>query len=310
MYIMNSFLTPTISGDWIHIFNPNFSNFPDRLLKKTKGKWYTNDHTIVKGPDGLWHGFGIIGYKRFGLPWSWKIEKQLFHISSPLLTAEKWEEHDYAIHADRSVGELYTWAPHTIVIDQKWYMFYAVGTLRPLSFLLPSVGKIHMATSLDGTEWIRHAENPIVMDWGYARDPMVFQKGDTFYLYYTTNRSDNDFHSSVAVRKSKDLIHWTGPRNVHTQPNKKGWFAGNAESPFVVEKDGLFYLFACVALDDYHRTSVYWSRTPESFPLENHVCNLPTHASEIIYDEEQQKWFITNTGWDKKGLFIAPLQWK
>jgi len=65
-----------------------------------------------------------------------------------------------------------------------------------------------------------------------------------------------------------------------------------------------------VALDDYHSTSVYWSETPEDFSLDHHVCDLPTHASEIIFDGQEQKWFITNTGWDLKGLFVAPLTWK
>ncbi|MGV8093049.1 MAG: hypothetical protein AB2L24_14420 [Mangrovibacterium sp.] len=47
----------------------------------------------------------------------------------------------------------------------------------------------------------------------------------------------------------------------------------------------------------------------ENFPIENFVCELPVHAGEVIHDENEG-WFISNTGWDKKGLYIAPLKWK
>ncbi len=305
---MDSHSTPAITGNWIHIFDPNESRFPDRQARSTRGKWYTKDHAIVRGPDGSWHGYGIIGYKRAGLPWPWKIEKQLFHITSPQLAAGCWQEHPYALHADPGAGERFTWAPHAIVNGKEWVMFYAVGNLRPLSYLLPSVGNIHVAFSTNGFDWTRYPENPVVMDWGYARDPMVLFHDGTYYLYYTTSRGDNDFHSSVAVRKSKDLRAWSGRKIVHVQPHAKGWFAGNAESPFVVHKDGLFYLFVCVALDGYNLTRVYWSRSPEAFPVSQHACDLQSHASEVIVDEHGS-WFITNTGWDKKGLFIAPLRW-
>ena len=45
-----------------------------------------------------------------------------------------------------------------------------------------------------------------------------------------------------------------------------------------------------------------------SFPKENFVCELPTHASEIVRISEDE-WYISNTGWDKKGVYIARLNW-
>lgn len=300
---------PQIAGEWKQIFNPNNTRFQERMTKRNRGKWYTNDHTFVKGPDGVWHAYGIIGYKVAKLAFSWIIEQNLFHITSKKLYQEEWEEQDYALTADRSQGERFLWAPHVLYWQNKYIMLYAVGDLRKYSVLLPSYGKIHMATSDDGYHWTRHDRNPIIAAPGYARDPSVFFHNGEYHIYYTCNLNEITYKSSVAVRKTKDFEYWTGPKIAFHQSKGSGWYANDAESPFVVEYEGIFYLFLCAALKKYNLTQVYWSKEPEHFPIENHVCDLPTHASEIIFDE-QEGWFITNTGWDKKGLFIAPLKWE
>jgi hypothetical protein len=299
---------PQIAGDWKHIFNPNETRFHNRITACNRGKWYTNDHTLVKGPDGIWHAFGIIGYKVAKLAFSWIIEQNLFHITSAHIYQENWEEHDFALTADRSEGERFVWAPHVIWWENQFIMLYAVGDLRRFSFALPSYGKIHMATSEDGFRWQRHDRNPIIAAPGYARDPFMFFHNGEFYVYYTCNLNEINYRSSVAVRKSKDLMYYTGPKIVFHHSKSSGWYANNAESPFVVLYENIFYLFISVTLKNYNLTQVYWSDDPEKFPIENHVCDLPTHASEIIYDENEG-WFITNTGWDKKGLYITSLKW-
>ena len=73
-------------------------------------------------------------------------------------------------------------------------------------------------------------------------------------------------------------------------------------------KDGLFYLFICRAMTAYNQTHVYWSDSPLNFPKENFLCELPGHASEVIRVSDGE-WYISNTGWDKQGLYIAPLEW-
>lgn len=305
---MHLFKTPQISGEWKHIFDPNKTLYQDRITWRNRNKWYTNDHCVVKGTDGRWHGYGIIGYKVCKLAFAWIIEQNLFHISSKSLYSENWEEHSYALTADRAQGERFAWAPHVIWWQNQFIMLYAVGDLRKWSAILPSYGKIHMATSPDGFNWARDTRNPVIIAHGYARDPYIlFTKGE-FYVYYTCNYNEIDYTSSIAVRRSKDLQYWTGPTIVHRQPKPSMWFAGDTESPYVIEYDGLYYLFTCTALKKYNCTKVYWSIDPEHFPNEHFVCELPTHASEILHDPELG-WFITNTGWDKKGLFIAPLKW-
>lgn len=306
---MTSFKTPTISGAWKHMYNPNQSKFTHRLKWINRNQWYTNDHTLVKANDGLWHGYGIIGYRILKQAFAWIIEQNLFHISSPSLYSDSWMEHDYALTAKRTCGEKFLWAPHVIKVDDKLFMFYSVGNIRPFAKVVASHGSIHLATSADGIHWMRDERNPQFSGPGHARDTMLLQIDGEYYIYYTQTVSDKDKHSCIAVRRSKDLQQWSGPKIVQIQPWKRWHWAGNAESPYVVKIDEIFYLFTCLAQESYNRTAVYWSKELENFPLSNHICDLPTHASEILFDEKEG-WFITNTGWDKKGLFIAPLAWE
>ncbi|MBN2155405.1 MAG: family 43 glycosylhydrolase [Candidatus Lokiarchaeota archaeon] len=305
---MGKLKIPAISGTWSHIFNPNETKFMNRLTIMNKSHWYTNDHCFVRGPDNLWHGYGIIGYNILGFAFSWIIEQNLFHITSDSLTRNVWQEHNYALNADRTKGEQYAWAPHIISKNNLLYMYYAAGNLRPFSIISGIHGRIQLATSEDGFKWKRNEYNPIFSGPGNARDPMIFELNSQYFAYYTTSYNEKDKRSCVAVRTSPDLRHWSGPKIAFIYPGKNSKWAGNTESPFVVCNEEIFYLFVCHAQKKYNLTSVYWSEDPELFPNENHVCDLNTHASEIIFDGEEG-WFISNTGWDKKGLFLAPLEW-
>jgi hypothetical protein len=187
-------------------------------------------------------------------------------------------------------------------------MFYNIGNMQEHAPTYASWGQLCRADSKNMFDWERHAFNPLFSDPGHARDSYIIKYDDQYYFYYTRTYSEIDLRSCVAVRTSPDLKHWSGPKIVHIQPYEVDW-GGDAESPFVVEKNGLFYLFICRAMTEYNQTHVYWSEDPMNYPIENFVCELPTHASEIIKVSENQ-WFISNTGWDKKGLFIAELKWE
>jgi hypothetical protein len=54
---------------------------------------------------------------------------------------------------------------------------------------------------------------------------------------------------------------------------------------------------------------LYWSADPTNFPKENFVTTIDAHAVEIIHTDKDQ-WYISNTGWDKKGLYLAKLKWE
>jgi hypothetical protein len=78
-----SFETPYIKGSFVHIFNPNDTR------SKEDTTWYTNDHSFVRGVDGIWHAYGIIGHHPIR-PWGG--ETRFFHITSGSLMQRKWKD--------------------------------------------------------------------------------------------------------------------------------------------------------------------------------------------------------------------------
>jgi len=289
---------PVITGKFTHIFDPNET----RRAEDTT--WYTNDHTFVRGKDGVWHAYGIIGHHPVR-PWGG--ETKFFHITAGSLRQEKWEDHDYALTAKEGV-ERVLWAPYVRQDKDQFYMFYNIGNMQKDAPNYASWGQLCMATSTDLNNWQRHPLNPLFSDPGHARDSYVMKYNGKYYYYYCRTYNEVDHRSVVAVRTGPDMMHWSGPKVVHVEPYGLDW-GGDTESPFVVQRKGLFYLFICRAITNYNQTDVYWSADPENFPKENLVCTLPVHAAEVVYDEKEG-WFISNTGWDKKGLYLAPLEWK
>lgn len=291
---------PVIAGDWVHMFNPNDTR------SEIATTWYTNDHCFSKGPEGKWHAYGIIGHKPID-PWTG--ETKLFHISADSFDQKRWEDHDYALEVKPGV-ERVLWAPHVYHDEgsEWWHMFYNIGNRQENAPDYASWGQLCRADSKDMFNWERHALNPLFSDPGHARDSFVTKIGDHYHFYYTRTLNEVDLRSAVALRTSPDLKYWSGAQIVHIQPEGGHW-AGNTESPTVIERNSLFYLFICRAMVKYNQTHVYWSEDPTHFPEENLVCELPTHASEIIKVSEDE-WYISNTGWDKEGLFTAKLEWK
>ena len=286
---------PEISGPFVHIFDPNDT--------REGGNWYTNDHTFIKAKDGTWHAFGIIHHLPVS-PWN---ETRFFHITAKSIKQSKWEDHGYALTAKPGV-ERVLWAPYILKDHGLYYMFYNIGNMQESAPNYASWGQLCLATSNDLYTWTRHDRNPLFSDPGHARDSYIMKYKGKYYYYYTKVFNEVDLRSSVAVRTGNDLLHWSGAKIAHVQPFKVNW-GGDAESSFVVHKNGMFYLFICRAMTSYNRTDVYYSKDPEDFPVENLVCTLPVHAAEVVYDKKEG-WFISNTGWDKKGLSLAPLQWK
>jgi hypothetical protein len=90
-----------------------------------------------------------------------------------------------------------------------------------------------------------------------------------------------------------------------------GTIAGPTESPFVVARDGAYYLFVCCGdgvsyLADYSLTSVYRSNDPFHWEYADKVATLPAHAAEVVEDTDGQL-YISSAGFAQKGLYLAPL---
>ena len=140
-------------------------------------KWYINDHCFIRDANGMWHLFGITDREPLN-PKSNTIN--LAHATAMKLTQNPWEKQPYALTADANAGEQHIWAPHIILHDGTYYMFYCAGSLKGNSKY-----RIHLATSTDLITWKRHPANPMVVDGYDARDPFILKIGDEWIMYYT-----------------------------------------------------------------------------------------------------------------------------
>lgn len=287
-------------------------------LDRESGEWYVNDHCLVRGADGRWHLFGIIGPKP---PNPLRNELQFFHAVGDSPLAAGWDELPYALVADPA-SERSIWAPAVWPVDAttpagptngglaegESAMLYAAMP-RDHSWGRANRGKMQLALSRDGdmVEWSRHEANPVYLAPGDGRDPYIFRHDGRFLVYTTRTVNEADQRSAVGVRTSPDLRHFSGPRIAHVQPYAAA-NAGDAESPVVIERGGWYYLFVCRAASAYRLTSVYASRDPLSFPIEGHVADLAVHAAEVVR-LEGDRWVITDCGWDLDGVYAAELGW-
>ncbi len=277
-------LAPQV-GSFRNIYDPSVGQ---------REPWYINDHTIVRGPDGLWHMFGITHAE----PASPLEETELAHATSPALTAAGWEKQPPALIADRRRGETLLWAPYVLEHEGIYYMFYSGGGRDETRY------QMSLATSADLWQWTREPQ-PLFYDGYQARDPFVLRIGDQWVMYYKATMEPDGGEHVVAYRKSADLRRWSD-RGIAFRDRETGTGGGATESPFVVERGGHYYLFIGPR-DSYNSTGVFHSADPFQFG-EPRIAELPAHAPELIRDLDGTE-HISRAGWGEQGLWLAPLGW-
>ncbi|MBQ8511712.1 MAG: hypothetical protein IJ497_03790 [Clostridia bacterium] len=277
---------PYISGDWRVLFKPE------------KNGNYVNDHCVVMGADGKWHLYGITSFAANSYN-----ERYFVHGVGDSLDAPFTE-------VGRSVdrGTL-AWAPCVIEKDGNYFMFYGPSPTQ-------------LAVSFDMYEWfgthVTLKNEPLM---GAHRDHFVLRLDDGSYLMYIVGVHDRK--GAVSCFRSSDLLTWEFDGFALTSgddaPLRPGW--GAMESPFVVKKDGLYYLFVTYtdcSDETYNDTLVFASENPHRFGVYNGgnepITHLYAHAGEVL--EVNGEYFITTCGWTGKPMphpgcvSIAPLSWK
>jgi arabinan endo-1,5-alpha-L-arabinosidase len=292
-----------VAAEWTHIYDPSVGEAE---------QWYVNDHTIFRALDGTWHLIGITRTE----PFKPHEEVDLCHATAPSLLGP-WTKHPPALTADPAWGEVHLWAPHVIEHDGVYWMFVCGGSQSG-----GDTYRLHLATSTDGFAWTRHPENPLVVDGFHARDPMVLRVEDRWVMYYTATSEPSFGNHVVVATESDDLVHWRD-RTIVYRDALEGDQAGPTESPFVVARDGRYYLFMGPAdFDDaaakqargervnwaeaYSSTIVLESGNPFHFDRANVAGEIAAHAAEVIVDEHGNDW-ISHCGWGQGGVYLAPL---
>jgi hypothetical protein len=267
---------------------------------------YVNDHTLVQGPDGAWHLFGIFHREPMGDD----TELEFVHAIANEREPTRWEEgafvavpapYDIALSAERSAGETHLWAPHVVAAEGRWFMFYQGGGADDYH------ASIRVAESDDLYRWSRIDAAPLFEDFCAARDPMVVRRDGVWLLHYTRCESVTRKVSGVAVRSSRDLVHWSEPVmsvvfGAHPQTSNSAY----SESPFVFDRDGYHYLSVTAYPLAWDATLLYRSRAPLAFP-DVPFTRLRGHAAEWVFDDHGGV-FMTHAGPGQRGVWLSRIR--
>jgi beta-xylosidase len=224
--------------------------------------------------------------------------------------AQSWSSGDY-------------WAPDVIVHAGIYYLYYtglqgshcvAVATGRTPTGPFTTRDVIGCADATAS---------------GYI-DPDVFiDSHGHAYLYVSV---DNPTHSISVVPLSADLLHAAGPRRVLfgvSQSWERGIFNATVEGPFLIQHDGLYYLF--YSGNDWNRAygmGYATSRSPLG-PFTKCACNpilrgagaiLGPGGGSVVLGPDNRDWLVFHA-WDYKGLegyqegvaralLLEPIRWR
>ncbi len=106
---------------------------------------------------------------------------------------------------------------------------------------------------------------------------MVMKWGGLYYYYYTGRKSETKYQSAIFCRTSHDLEHWGEPMMVSAggAPAKLGdWFGADAECPFVVQREGMRYLFRNQFYGRGNLSTQYASPNPLDFGVGDNRCRI------------------------------------
>ncbi len=266
------------------------------------------DHAIWQSVDGKWHCWSCIRYTRVG--------RMLYGWEGNSLEQPNWKPVGITMRADRHYGEsLNDWfgeewiqAPHVIQHGNLFYMFYGGHNTEN------GECQICLATSKDGRTFKRYKNEQgfsrVFVGPGDARDPMVIQVGDQWIGYYSANDNGSRYPNKIYARTSTDLTHWTGYQEVSWGGFASGTHILSAQCPFVVFKDGFYYMFRTSEYYPPARTNVYRSENPFDFGInsdEKWVATLRVAAPEIIQVGDQ--YYISTVEDLKGGIQLFKLKW-
>ena len=287
---------PRIDGDWWRI-----AGNPD-LGACTSPEQQPVDFAIWQAADGTWQLWSCIRNTRCGGM------TRLFHRwEGRRLGDANWKPMGIAMQADPALGETPggLQAPYVWREDGVYHLVY--GDWQ----------RICHATSKDGKRFERvrnERGQPDLFQGPYdnTRDPMVLKVGDLHLCYYTGHKQGAEPQAAVFCRTSHDLVVWSEPVVVSGggELSRHGWFGGNCECPFVLQKDGTCYLFRNAVYGPNNLNVQYASPNPFRFGVGDDRCAvgwLPVAAPEIVVVKDQ--YYIAALEPALDGIRVAKLRW-
>ncbi len=293
-------LMPRVAGPWITIArNPDLGPLNGPPAENPKHPQEPVDFAIWQAADGSWQLWSCIRNTKCGgntrLFYRWEGQR---------LTDPAWKPMGIAGQADLNyetrIGGLQ--APYVVRIDGLYHMIY--GDWDYLMITRSRDGKSFERWLYPNGKPAMFTEGPDVN----TRDPMLIRIGDLWHCYYTAypNRV-----GAVFCRTSKDLRNWSESKVV-ARGGLTGTSPYSCECPHVVKIDEWFYLFRTQRYSGPPTTSVYRSKDPMDFGIDEKaddkfVCLLEVAAPEIVVHDGC--YYIAALLPDVQGIRVARLAW-
>jgi hypothetical protein len=286
---------PRIASEWWQVAgNPDLGEY-------TSDKQEPVDFAIWQAADGTWQLWSCIRNTKCGG------ETRLFHRwEGKSLESPNWTPMGIAMEADTSLGESKggLQAPFVLKEGDTYFMFY--GDLH----------RICLASSKDGKTFSRVLNSRGQPDlfsgpYEWIRDPMVMKWNGLYFCYYMGYQGNAKHPSAIFCRSSDDLKYWSEPVMVAAGGVAAKASDYNTECPFVVQLDGLFWLFSNQLYGKNGLNTQYASRNLLSWGINDdryRTGTLPVAAPELIQHEEE--WYIASCNLKLDGIRLARLAWK
>lgn len=250
-------------------------------------KWFTNDHNFVIDKKGKLHWFGINNpYPPEGKR-LYRYHPYLGHLTTNDPTGT-WTRENFAL--DESEGTEYLGAPYVIWHEEsnRWVMV--------VETFLDGERRMEVCWSDDLYAWERTyvAILPETL-WLTSRDPHIMKGEDDTYWIHLVSVDDSvtPTLSQIVRLKTKDFVNFEKPIPIMSIADNVSWCG--VESPFLIERNGIWYLFFTYAHRRYTETIVVVSEDPNHFDYQNNrLTTLFGHAAEIF--EYDGKTYISSCG--------------
>lgn len=275
---------------------------PDFITDESR--WFTNDHCFIEDKEGKLHWFGINNpYPPEGKE-LYRYHPYLGHCTTTGSVMD-WKREAFAIN--ESKGTEYIGAPYVVWHEESQRYAMVVEVWHETRRL-----KVYWSDDL--YDW-KPQEGYILPEtlWIGTRDPHIMKGTDGKYWIHVVGTGNKGVKQTQVIRiKTKDFVNFEEPETI-LGINDCTW-ATLVESPFLVERDGLWYLFFTYAHRRYAETLVVVSDNPDHFDYENNtITTLFGHAAEIFTYKGQE--YITSCGpedqhyLNHQSVSIAPLKW-
>jgi hypothetical protein len=321
---------PVIEGELKLVYEPK---------PTAPNTWFVNDHTLIQDKQGRIHFLGIENpYPTTGQACEW-VKDEIQQTDRPFILTLKrmMGRHLYRrnkaekthLRVGHAVAEsiMGPWKRLPAVLDasqpnaisKRYASTFAVNHDHRYWLFVHSDGT-GIYTSQDLNDWT-YVENATPWEGGSEkvfgkaghRDPCIRQLQDGSFLQYF---ACTDVHGRyiIGLASSSDLKIWhkEKPCYVEEIPDFDLNY-GIFESPFVVNRNGLYYLFVCFAHRHYYETFIVVSDNPYHFSPDNKITTLMTHAPEIIEIDGQM--YMSSCGVEDpqnvkhSGLWMTLLKW-